>query len=411
MRIMVLGGGGREHAIITKLLESSSQVENIFWAGTKSKSATPKVEVVDLDLLDFPQLVAFAKEKKVTYTVVGPELPLTEGIVDYFQQEGLLIFGPNKQGAKMEGSKTFAKDIMLKYGVPTAKYIEIEDLARGKEIIKRWGTPIVIKVDGLAQGKGVVIPTTEAEAFQELEDMLAKYPNQKVFAEEFFVGSEVSFMAVVSKNKFLSLVPARDYKRIHDGNEGPNTGGMGSIAYKGLLSPEESSYIEENVLQRTLEGLEAEGIEFTGILYAGMIMTLDGPKVLEFNTRLGDPEAQSILELMEDDFAQLLHEACRGNLPKVISFSDKVALTLVMASDGYPGKYKTGLEINGLEKVVCKVFEAGTNYVNGKTVTAGGRVLNLTTMGDNVEQCRRILYKEQQKVTFLGKYFRNDIGN
>lgn len=410
MKIMVIGGGGREHSIITKLLESSS-VERIYWVGTKNKKSLNKVEtVMNIELLDFPKLALLAKEKNISYTIVGPELPLTEGIVDYFQKEELLIFGPNKKGAKMEGSKTFAKEIMLKNNVPTAKYVAIKDVNHGKEIISQWGTPIVIKVDGLAQGKGVIIPETQKEAILELEEMFNKYPKQKIFAEEFFVGPEVSFMALVSRNKFLSLVPARDYKRIYDGNQGPNTGGMGSIASRDLLTKEDTEFIEENVIKRTLEGLQKEGIEFTGILYAGIIMTLDGPKVLEFNTRFGDPEAQSIIQLLDCDFAQLLYGASKGELPGKLPFKDKVALTMVMASGGYPGKYQSGLEIRGIEELSCKVFEAGTDYANGKIITAGGRVLNLTTVGNNVAACRETLYKEQQKITFLGKYFRNDIG-
>lgn len=409
MRIIVVGGGGREHTIINKLLENVS-VEKIYWVGTKNKDEIPRVELLAMDSLDFPVLADFAKANKVDYTVVGPELPLTEGIVDYFTKEDLLIFGPNKMGAKLEGSKTFAKEIMLKYDVPTAKYVEIKDLKHGEEIVDNWGTPIVFKVDGLAQGKGVVIPTSKEEAIKELHELLEKYSDQKVFAEEFFEGTEVSYMALVSKNEFLPLIPSRDYKRIGDNNSGPNTGGMGSIASKDIIDPEESAYIDREIIAKTLKGLKNEGIEFTGILYAGLMMTDQGPKVLEFNTRFGDPEAQSILELLQTDLAELLHEACKGNLPDELEFADKTAVTLVLASGGYPGEYKTGITIEGLDKVNCKIYQAGTLFTQGKALTAGGRVLNLTTSGDSVDTCRQTLYNEQQKVTFLGKYFRNDIG-
>lgn len=409
MKISVIGGGGREHAIIKKLL-LSKMVEKVYWIGAKGKRTEPKVEMVNIDVLDFPSLVSFCKEEDVAYTIVGPELPLTEGIVDYFQKEGLLIFGPNKLAAQLEGSKTFAKEIMLKYGVPTAKYVEIDDLNHGIEIIKKWGTPIVFKVDGLAQGKGVIIPTEEEEAIGELKDLLERHPNQKIFAEEFFQGEEISYMVLVSNNQFLPLVPSRDYKRIFDGNKGPNTGGMGSVACTSLLTEQESSYIDENVIKKTLEGLKNEELNFTGILYAGLMLTPVGPKVLEFNTRFGDPETQSILALLQDDLAQLLYGASKGQLPDKLSFSQDIALTMVLAAGGYPGAYKTGDIIEGIQNADCDVYEAGTQYIDGNTLTAGGRVLNLTTLGKNVGECRETLYREQQKITFLGKYFRNDIG-
>lgn len=409
MKIAVIGAGGREHAIVKKLL-LSNDVERVYWIGAKEKGGLSEVEVINIDTLDFPSLVSFCKENKVLYTVVGPELPLTHGIVDYFRKEGLTIFGPTKLAARLEGSKTFAKDMMLKYQVPTAKYVEIKDLNHGYEVIEDWGVPIVFKVDGLAQGKGVIIPTTKEEAVVELKDLVERHPNQKVFAEEFFEGSEVSYMVLVSNNDFLPLIPSRDYKRIYDGNQGPNTGGMGSVASNTLLDKEQCAYVDKHIIKRTLEGLGEEGIEFTGILYAGLILTKEGPKVLEFNTRFGDPETQSILALLEDDLAQLLYDAAKGQLPKELSFSTKIAVTMVLAAAGYPDKYNTGDIIEGMDKVECAIYEAGTQYLDGDTFTAGGRVLNLTTIGEDVEDCRETLYREQQKITFLGKYFRNDIG-
>ncbi|WP_242945733.1 phosphoribosylamine--glycine ligase [Anaerobranca gottschalkii] len=406
---MVIGGGGREHAIIDKLLESP-KVQRVYWADTKVKKVPDKVEMTIIDSLDFPALGDFAEENGVDFTIVGPELPLTEGIVDYFLNRGLLIFGPDKRGAMLEGSKTFAKGLMLKYGVPTGKHVEIKDLAHGKEIIENWGTPIVFKLDGLAGGKGVVIPQSPEEAYNELEELIRKNPQQKIFAEEYLQGEEISYMVLVSKNSYLPLVPSRDYKRVYDGNKGSNTGGMGSVAYKGLISKEEKEYIEREIIQKTLKGLDNEGIQFTGILYAGLMMTNEGPKVLEFNTRFGDPEAQSILQLIQGDLAELLYGACQGNLPEELPFKDGTALTLVLASEGYPGEYKTGYEIKGIDEVSCKVFQGGTEYRDGKILTAGGRVLNLTVVEDDVDKCREILYKEGQKITFLGKYFRTDIG-
>jgi phosphoribosylamine--glycine ligase len=409
VKVMVIGGGGREHAIIDKLLESP-KVQRVFWADTKVKKVPDKVEMAIIDNLDFPSLANFAKEKGVDFTIVGPELPLTAGIVDYFQGRNLLIFGPDKRGAMLEGSKTFAKELMIKHGVPTAKYIEIKGLAHGQEIIEKWGVPIVFKLDGLAGGKGVIIPKTPEEAIVELEQLIKNNPQQKIFAEEFLEGEEISYMVLVSKNSFVPLVSSRDYKRVYDGNKGPNTGGMGSIAYKDLITPTDKELIEREIIQKTLQGLEQEGIQFTGILYAGLMMTKDGPKVLEFNTRFGDPESQSILQLLDEDLAELLYGACLSKLPKVLSFKDKVALTVVLASNGYPGNFNTGYEIQGIEEVSCKVFQAGVEYSQGKLLTAGGRVLNLTTVNEDVDKCRDVIYKEEQKVTFLGKYFRKDIG-
>ncbi|WP_350343281.1 phosphoribosylamine--glycine ligase [Proteinivorax tanatarense] len=409
MRVMVIGSGGREHVICEKIAQSPS-VEKVYWVGTAPKPELEKIKVIwDINVTDFEGLANFALQEKISFTVVGPELPLTLGIVDYFEEKNLAIFGPTKKAAKLEGSKTFAKEIMRGENVPTAEYTRVDSLEHGCNLMDSLGLPLVFKVDGLAAGKGVIIVEDKNTGKEELQKLMESHPDQKIFAEEFLQGRELSFMVVVSKNKAFPLVPAQDYKRVYEQDEGPNTGGMGAFASSDLIDESLKKEIMDTIINPTLQGLQKRNIEFTGVLYAGLMVTNKGPKVLEYNTRFGDPETQAILHLIDEDLALLIKSCINGEIvqPKI---SQKKAITLVLAMDGYPGKYPKGIEITKCKIKDCRLYHSGTTYQQGKLLTNGGRVLNIVGIANELSIARDMVYKDVKNIDFEGIMFRRDIG-
>jgi phosphoribosylamine--glycine ligase len=413
MKVAIIGGGGREHALTWKIAQSP-QVSTIY-AFTTNPGIAGLAEIVDIDPNDFKKLAAFLKKEKVDYTIVGPEDPLVNGIVDYLEKEGLKAFGPDKQGAMLEGSKIFAKEIMKKAGVPTGEYREFADPARALSYVKRKEEyPIVIKADGLCAGKGVAICQNfaEAEAFivEVLEENVFGEAGSKILVEEFLDGEEVSIFAITDGKTVRYLSPAQDHKQVYEGDKGPNTGGMGTYASTTLVNQEILEEIHEMVTAPLLETLREEGIVYKGVLYAGLIMSQKGPKVLEFNCRFGDPETQVLMPLLESDLMDIVKGVCDETLKEVeVSLSSKKAVCFVAASGGYPGKYEKGKEIHGLNQIDSLLFHAGVKEENGKYLTNGGRVLNVVSVTDSIEKCREKALYDLEKLSFEGMHYRKDI--
>ncbi|MCU5378277.1 phosphoribosylamine--glycine ligase [Bacillus cereus] len=412
MNVLVIGRGGREHALAWKFAQSE-KVEKVYVApGNEGMRdvATP----VDIDENDFDALVLFAKENKVELTFVGPEIPLMNGIVDRFKEEGLRVFGPNKAAAVIEGSKAFTKELMKKYDIPTAAYETFTDYEEAVQYIQKIGAPIVIKADGLAAGKGVTVAMTLEEALQAAKEMLQDVKfgeaSKKVVIEEFLDGQEFSLMAFVNGSTVHPMVIAQDHKRAFDGDKGPNTGGMG--AYSPVPQIPESAVQEaiKTVLYPTAKAMIAENRSFTGILYAGLILTNDGPKVIEFNARFGDPETEVVLPRLEND----LVDVCNAVLDEselTLQWSEEAVIGVVLASKGYPEVYKKGDIINGLDALEdVIVFHSGTAMKHGDFVTNGGRVLFVACKADNLQAAKDKVYKEIGKIESDGLFYRRDIG-
>jgi phosphoribosylamine--glycine ligase len=411
MKVLVVGRGGREHSIVMKLAESE-RVTKIFAApgnGGMESMAT----CVPIDEMNIGGLVQFAKEEKIDLTVVGPEDPLNAGIADRFQEEGLKVFAPLQNAALLEGSKSFAKEFMQKYDIPTAAYDTFTDAEEAKAYIEKQGAPIVIKADGLAAGKGVVVAETVEQAKQAVDDMLIekafKEAGAKVVIEECLVGKEYSLMAFVHEDGVYPMIPARDHKRAYDNDEGPNTGGMGSFAPVPDVTQEDIDYSVEKILKPAANGLIKEGRPFTGILYAGLMMTESGPKVIEFNTRFGDPETQIVLPLLENDLLQVMLDVMEGNDPKLV-WEDSHCVGVVLASKGYPRGYEKGTvipEFNVLKDTF--VVHAGTKKIGDKVVSDGGRVLLVGAKADTLEAAATRTYEvfpNQENEAF---FYRKDI--
>lgn len=413
MNILVVGRGGREHSIIMKLNESE-QVTKLYAAPGNAGIAS-LAECAAIDEMDIAGLVQFAKDKQIDLTVVGPENPLNAGITDRFQEEGLAIFAPAEEAALLEGSKSFAKEFMKKYDVPTADYAVFSDAEEAKSYIKEKGAPIVIKADGLAAGKGVIVAMTEAEALSAVDDMLVS----KAFAEagativieEFLDGKEFSLMAFVHENQVYPMVAARDHKRAFDEDEGPNTGGMGAFSPLEDIGEADLDFAMEHILLRTANGMISEGRPFTGILYAGLIMTKQGPKVIEFNTRFGDPETQVVLPLLKNDLVQVFLDVLAGRNPALV-WKNAASLGVVVASAGYPGSYKKGVKLpvlpagNNLFTV-----HAGTRLEDNAVVSDGGRVLLIGATAPTMAAAREKVYKALQPFEENEAFFfRSDIG-
>jgi phosphoribosylamine--glycine ligase len=402
MKIFVIGGGGREHALVWKISQSR-RVTQIF-------CAPGNAGIADLAECGAPaDLVEFAIEKQIDFTVVGPEAPLCGGIVDAFQAKGLKIFGPSRQAAQLEGSKAFCKRFLLQHGIPTAAAGMFDDPVAARDYVRKRGAPIVVKADGLAAGKGVVVAETVAEAERAILDVW-RFGN-RVVIEECLRGEEVSVMALVDGTRFRLLPAAQDYKRVGDGDTGPNTGGMGAY------SPVKFAVDAAGIFQRTLAGLKAEGIEYRGLLYAGLMLTAAGPKVLEFNCRFGDPETQVVVPRLDSDLLDALLAASDGRLDGVeLKWKAEAAVCVVMASRGYPGNYERGKAIAGLKEAsslanVC-VFHAGTKRsASGEIVTDGGRVLGVTALGAGVAEARRRAYEAIGRIRFDGAQYRRDIAD
>ncbi|WP_439020778.1 phosphoribosylamine--glycine ligase [Bacillus thuringiensis] len=412
MNVLVIGRGGREHALAWKFAQSAKVTKVYVAPGNEGMRdvATP----VDIDENDFDALVLFAKENHVELTFVGPEIPLMNGIVDRFKEEGLRVFGPNKAAAVIEGSKAFTKELMKKYDIPTAAYETFTDYEEAVQYIQKVGAPIVIKADGLAAGKGVTVALTLEEALQATKEMLQDVKfgeaSKKVVIEEFLDGQEFSLMAFVNGTTVHPMVIAQDHKRAFDGDKGPNTGGMG--AYSPVPQIPESAVQEaiQTVLHPTAKAMIAENRSFTGILYAGLILTNDGPKVIEFNARFGDPETEVVLPRLEND----LVDVCNAVLDEselTLQWSEEAVIGVVLASKGYPEAYKKGEIINGLDALQdVIVFHAGTAMKHGDFVTNGGRVLFVACKANSLQEAKDKVYKEIGKIESDGLFYRSDIG-
>jgi phosphoribosylamine---glycine ligase len=411
MRILVVGAGGREHAIVRALARSPQRPELLCGPGNPGIAAD--ATLVDIDVEDVPGVVQAAEREGVDLVVVGPEAPLVAGVVDALADAGIVAFGPSAAAAKLEGSKAFAKQIMNEAGVPTARHALVSTVAEGMAAIDRY--PVVLKADGLAAGKGVIIAQDELEARQALEDLLVarRFDTSLVVVEERLNGEELSLLALCDGERALPMAPARDYKRIFDGDRGPNTGGMGSYSPVPGVDDILIHDIAATVHQPIVDLMRARGTPFHGILYAGLMLTVDGPRVLEFNVRFGDPETQAVLPRLRSDLLELLIAASRpGGLEGVeLMFSPRWAVTVVLASAGYPGAYSTGERIAGLEWLPhgVEITHAGTALRRGALVTAGGRVLNVTGMGSGPRAAREAAYAAAGNISFDGMQMRRDI--
>jgi phosphoribosylamine--glycine ligase len=419
MKILVIGSGGREHAIAWKATQSS-EVDKVFVApGNAGTAIDAKMENVTIESSNIEALVDFTQREKIDLTIIGPEAPLVEGIVDAFIKADLKCFGPTKGAAQLEGSKAFTKDFLDRHRIPTAEYKHFTDLGPAKEYIRSKGAPLVVKADGLAAGKGVIIAQSEDEAIAAVEGMLSEgsfgEAGRCVVVEEFLLGEEASFIVMVDGENILPLATSQDHKAIHNGDTGPNTGGMGAYSPAPVVTSEIFDRVMKEVIIPTVRGMADEGYPYTGFLYAGLMIDAHGtPKVLEYNCRLGDPETQPILLRLKSDLVELCLATLDKRLDKVgIEWDDRPALGVVMAAGGYPEKYAKGNVITGLpdhETEGLKAFHAGTKLQDGKVVTNGGRVLCVTALGKNVSQAQKNAYDLVRKISWDNVYFRTDIG-
>lgn len=416
MKILVVGGGGREHTLVWKIAQSPL-VEKIYCAPGNA-GISQLAECVPIQDNDIDELLKFADRKQIDLTVVGPEAPLALGIVDAFQSQGLTIFGPSKRAAEIESSKIFAKYLMVKYRIPNAAYKTFDQYDQAKQYLKSVDIPIVIKADGLAAGKGAMVCFSREEAEDSLQKMMVQrifgIAGAKVIIEEYLRGQEASVLAFSDGVNLLTLVPAQDHKPIFDGDKGPNTGGMGAYAPAILIDDEMLKSVQKKILEPAIKGMALEDRPYRGVLYAGLMITRQGPKVIEFNCRFGDPETQAILPLMSGDIVPILQSCSSRKIEKMeINAKNKYAVCVIIASGGYPGKYEQGKEIIGLERKFGPdiiIFHAGTKLMNGKVVTSGGRVLGITALGDNIREAIKRAYQAVGKITFDGAYYRKDIG-
>lgn len=417
MKVLVIGGGGREHALVWKIAQSPL-VTQIFCAPGNPGTAGLAVNVpIKADEID--KLLGFAKSEGIDLAVVGPELPLSLGIVDLFREYGVKIFGPSRAAARIEASKAFSKDLMKKYNIPTAAYGVFTDIPAAEEFIRQTGAPIVVKADGLAAGKGVIIAQSEAEAVAAVQDMLSGNAfgdaGSRVVIEEFLVGEEASFLAITDGKNVIPLASAQDHKAIFDGDQGPNTGGMGAYSPAPVVTPEVHRKAMEQVVQRAVDGMAAEGCAYQGILYAGLMVKDGEVKTLEFNARFGDPECQPLLMRMKSDLVPLLLAVADGDLSgQSIEWHDQAAICVVLAAEGYPGDYPKGDIITGIEAAEAvgevTVFHAGTAEKDGRIVTAGGRVLGVTARGNSVAAAIERAYQGVAHIAWRGIQYRKDIG-
>lgn len=419
MKVLMIGGGGREHALAWKLAQSRD-VEQVFVAPGNAGTATePKLTNVAIGATDLEALVAFAQQEQVALTVVGPEAPLVEGVVDRFQAAGLTIFGPSQRAAQLEGSKSFTKDFLARHAIPTAAYQTFTAVEPALAYLADMGAPIVIKADGLAAGKGVIVAMSEAEAEAAIRDMLEANAfgdaGARVVIEEFLEGEEASFIVMVDGDNVVPMATSQDHKRAYDGDTGPNTGGMGAYSPAPVVTPAVDARIMEQVILPTVRGMAAEGNAYTGFLYAGLMIDPQGnPKVIEYNCRFGDPETQPIMMRLTSDLAALCLAGAKGELAgKQCEWDPRAAVGVVLAAGGYPGNYRKGDVIHGLadaERAQCKVFHAGTaQNADGEITTAGGRVLCVTALGDSVSAAQQQAYQGVNAIHWDGVEFRRDI--
>ena len=417
MRILVIGSGGREHALIWKIAQSKL-VDKLFCAPGNG-GISQQAECIDIKADDMPALIEFARKEKIDFTIVGPEAPLSAGIVDEFKNYNLKIFGPDKKAAQLEASKVFAKELMAKYKVPTADFKIFQDFREAKKYIEKIGAPCVVKADGLAQGKGVVVAKTVDEAKQAvtsiMEEKIFGAAGDKVIVEECLEGQEASILVLTDSKEIIPLVSSQDHKRIFDQDKGPNTGGMGAYSPAPVVTPELFKDILDKVIYRTIDGLAREGIGYKGVLYAGIMITRDGPKTLEFNVRFGDPETQAIIPRLKSDLLEVMLAATEEKLSRVkLAWDSRACVCVVCASGGYPDKYGKGKEISGLNEAAkmkdVVVFHAGTTKSAAKYFTNGGRVLGVTGLGDTIKAAIDNTYQAVEKINFERMHYRKDIG-
>ncbi|BBI35701.1 phosphoribosylamine--glycine ligase [Cohnella abietis] len=415
MKVLVIGRGGREHAIIWAL-KKSAKIKQIYCAPGNAGTAQ-LADNVDIGELEFERLVTFAREQAIDLVVVGPDDPLAAGIVDEFEAAAIPVYGPRKNAAEIEGSKIFMKDLLRKYNIPTAKYETFTDYATASAYLKQQPLPIVIKADGLAAGKGVAVCFTAEEADKALaETMVDKSfgaAGDKVVIEEFLEGQEMSILAFVDGDTVRAMSPAQDHKQVFDNDKGPNTGGMGTYSPLPHIAQSIIDESIENIIKPTARAMVSEGRPFRGVLFAGLIITKDGPKTIEFNARFGDPETQVVLPRLQTDLLDIFLASIDGSLQDIdIQWSDEAAVCVVLASEGYPGSYPKGFAIEGLDKVSeqeALVFHAGTALKDGQVVTNGGRVLGIVGRGSDIAQARTNAYEAAERITFQGKQNRTDI--
>ena len=414
MRILVVGGGGREHAICWKL-NNESNVEKIYCAPGNA-GISNVAECIDIGDSDIENLLKFAKENQIDLTIVGPEIPLVAGIVDVFEKEGLKIFGPNKKCAQLEGSKSFSKDFMIRHNLPTAKYKEYTNLDEAITEIDSFGYPVVIKADGLAAGKGVVIPENREDAITTLKEMMSDKKfgkaGDKIVVEEFLNGIETSILAFVDNDSIVPMVSAKDHKKVFEGETGLNTGGMGTFSPSEIYTDELAKEIREKILDKTLEGFKKDNLNYKGILFVGLMITEDGPKILEYNVRFGDPETQSVLFRLDTDLNKIISAILDNNLKNIeINYSKEEAICVMLTSGGYPESYEKGKVISGLENLDSDivVFHSGTKFDNGNIVTNGGRVIGITAKGKTVKEAGEKVYENIKKINFEKMHYRKDI--
>ena len=417
MKVLIVGGGGREHAIAWKVAQSP-RVTKLYCA--PGNAGIAKIATcVPIGVMEFDKMVAFAKEEKIDFVIVGPDDPLVGGIVDKFEEANIRVFGPRKNAAILEGSKAFSKDLMKKYGIPTAAYETFNSPEAALEYVKTCPIPTVLKADGLALGKGVLICNTREEAIEGVKTLMLDRQfgsaGDTIVVEEFMTGREVSVLSFCDGKTIRIMTSAQDHKRAKDGDQGLNTGGMGTFSPSPFYTEEVDKFCREHIYQKTVDAMAAEGREFKGVIFFGLMLTPECPKVLEFNARFGDPETQVVLPRMENDIMEVFEACVDGTLDQIeLSFADNAAVCVVLASDGYPVSYKKGFEITGLENFDGAtdkfVFHAGSKFDGDKIVTNGGRVLGVTAIGDDLKQARANAYEATKLISFENKYMRHDIG-
>ena len=420
MKVLVVGGGGREHALAWKIAQSGRVSEVLVAPGNAGTALEPNMRNVPIAAEDVDALLAYAQQHAVELTVVGPEAPLSKGIVDKFRAAGLRCFGPTQQAAQLESSKAFAKDFLARHHIATAEYANFTEVEPAIAYIRKMGAPIVVKADGLAAGKGVILAQTEDEAIAAVRDMLAGnafgVAGSRVVIEEFLLGEEASFIVMVDGEHVLAMASSQDHKARDNGDKGPNTGGMGAYSPAPVVTPAMHERIMQEVIYPTVRGMAADGIPYTGFLYAGVMINAQGvPKVLEFNCRFGDPETQPIMVRLQSDFVGLLEAALDARLDKVTAeWDSRASLGVVLAAGGYPDSYRKGDSISGLDaaaKLDGKVFHAGTSEQEGQVVTNGGRVLCAVGLGNNVTEAQANAYQLVQAISWDDVYYRTDIGH
>ena len=418
MRILVIGSGGREHALAWKIAQSKL-CDKLFCAPGNAGIAQI-AECINIQVEDIAGLLEFAEKEKIDLTVVGPEIPLSLGIVDEFSRYGFKIFGPNRAAARLEASKIFSKELMAKYKVPTPAFKIFDSLSEAQKYIDKIGAPCVVKADGLAAGKGVVVAKTISEAKQAATAMMQERvfgtSGNKIIVEECLEGEEASIIIITDSKEVVALAASQDHKRVFDNDSGPNTGGMGAYSPAPIVTPELFKEIMDRVIYPTINGLAKEGIDYRGVLYAGMMLTKEGPKTLEFNARFGDPETQAILPRLKSDLLEIMLAAAERQLNRIgpLEWDPRSCVCVVCAAGGYPGNYEKGKEISGLDKAAqmpdIVVFHAGTKLLNNKIISNGGRVLGVTGLGDTVRDAIDKTYAAVKEVNFQGMHYRSDIG-